>query len=165
MPTDMRSNTVVPLDIPTKDISILIGMMTCHVCKKSSQWFTEAFVTFDDKDSGVRCGATVWCGNWHLCTTVSKSTEFCQLCRTEVKVHYQIFLGVLIDLIVEPSTENTFCAEKNEEKYRKRKRDWETKYCVAYHFKNTYSPITLANISSINLVSVFRYSSSTTNPV
>jgi hypothetical protein len=36
---------------------------------------------------------------------------------------------------------------------------------VAYHFKNTYSPITLANISSINLVSIFRCSSSPSNPV
>jgi hypothetical protein len=37
---------------------------------------------------------------------------------------------------------------------------WDT-----YHFKNTYSPITLANISSINVVSIFRCSSSTNNPV
>jgi hypothetical protein len=35
----------------------------------------------------------------------------------------------------------------------------------AYHFKNIYSPITLANISSINLVSIFRCSSSPSNPV
>ncbi len=37
----------------------------------------------------------------------------------------------------------------------------------AYHFKNknTYSPITLTNISSINLVFVFRCSSSPSNPV
>ncbi len=35
----------------------------------------------------------------------------------------------------------------------------------AYHFKNTYSPITLGNISSINLVSIFRCSSSPSNPV
>ncbi len=34
-----------------------------------------------------------------------------------------------------------------------------------YHFKNTYSPITLANISSINLVSIFRCSGSLINPV
>ncbi len=34
-----------------------------------------------------------------------------------------------------------------------------------YHFKNTYSPITLGNISSINLVSIFRCSSSPSNPV
>ncbi len=34
-----------------------------------------------------------------------------------------------------------------------------------YHFKNTYSPITLGNISSINLVSIFRCSSSPNNPV
>ncbi len=34
-----------------------------------------------------------------------------------------------------------------------------------YHFKNTYSPITLANISSINLVSIFKCSSSLINPV
>ncbi len=37
---------------------------------------------------------------------------------------------------------------------------WET-----YHFKNTYSPITLANISSINLFFIFRCSSSPINPV
>jgi hypothetical protein len=37
---------------------------------------------------------------------------------------------------------------------------WDT-----YHFKNTYSPITLANISSINLVFIFRCSSSSSNPV
>jgi hypothetical protein len=30
---------------------------------------------------------------------------------------------------------------------------------------NTYSPITLANFSSINLISIFRYSSSSNNPV
>jgi hypothetical protein len=35
----------------------------------------------------------------------------------------------------------------------------------AYHFKNTYSPITLANILSINLVSIFRCSSPPSNPV
>jgi hypothetical protein len=35
----------------------------------------------------------------------------------------------------------------------------------SYHFKNTYSPITLTNISSINLVSIFRCSSSPSNPV
>jgi hypothetical protein len=35
----------------------------------------------------------------------------------------------------------------------------------AYHFKNTYSPITLANISSINLVSIFMCSSPSRNPV
>jgi hypothetical protein len=35
----------------------------------------------------------------------------------------------------------------------------------SYHFKNTYSPITLANFSSINLVFIFRCSSSPTNPV
>jgi hypothetical protein len=41
-----------------------------------------------------------------------------------------------------------------------------TQYCwVTYHFKNTYSPITLANISSIDLVSIFRCSSSPSNPV
>ena len=34
-----------------------------------------------------------------------------------------------------------------------------------YHFKNTYSPITLGNISSINLVSIFRCSSSAHNSV
>jgi hypothetical protein len=34
-----------------------------------------------------------------------------------------------------------------------------------YHFKNTYSPITLANISSINLVFIFRCSSSPSNPL
>jgi hypothetical protein len=34
-----------------------------------------------------------------------------------------------------------------------------------HHFKNTYSPITLANISSINVVFIFRCSSSTSNPV
>ena len=33
----------------------------------------------------------------------------------------------------------------------------------AYHIKNAHSPISLANISSINLVSVFRCSSSPTN--
>jgi hypothetical protein len=38
-------------------------------------------------------------------------------------------------------------------------------WCGAYHFKNTYSPITLVNISSINLVSIFRCSSSPINPV
>jgi hypothetical protein len=37
---------------------------------------------------------------------------------------------------------------------------WDT-----YHFKNTYSPITLANISSINFVFIFRCSSSPNNPV
>jgi hypothetical protein len=37
---------------------------------------------------------------------------------------------------------------------------WDT-----YHFKNTYSPITLVNISSINLVFIFRCSSSPNNPV
>ncbi len=37
---------------------------------------------------------------------------------------------------------------------------WDT-----YNFKNTYSPITLANISSINLVSIFRCFSSPSNPV
>jgi hypothetical protein len=37
---------------------------------------------------------------------------------------------------------------------------WDT-----YHFKNTFSPITLANISSINLVSIFRCSSSPSKPV
>ncbi len=36
---------------------------------------------------------------------------------------------------------------------------------MAFLFKNTYSPITLANISSINLVSIFRCSSSPNNPV
>ncbi len=36
---------------------------------------------------------------------------------------------------------------------------------VTYHFKNTYSPITLANISSINVVSIFRCSSLPSNPV
>jgi len=35
----------------------------------------------------------------------------------------------------------------------------------AYHFKNTCSPITLANISSIKLVSIFRCFSPPTNPV
>jgi hypothetical protein len=35
----------------------------------------------------------------------------------------------------------------------------------AYHFKDTYSPITLAKISSINLVFIFRCSSSPDNPV
>ncbi len=35
----------------------------------------------------------------------------------------------------------------------------------ACHFKNTYSPITLGNISSINLVSIFRCSSSPNHPV
>ncbi len=35
----------------------------------------------------------------------------------------------------------------------------------AYYFTNTYSPITLANISSFNLVSIFRCSSSPNNPV
>ncbi len=35
----------------------------------------------------------------------------------------------------------------------------------AHHFKNTCSPITLANISSINVVFIFRCSSSTNNPV
>ncbi len=35
----------------------------------------------------------------------------------------------------------------------------------AYHFKNTYSPITLENISSINLVFIFRCSSPPSNPV
>jgi hypothetical protein len=34
-----------------------------------------------------------------------------------------------------------------------------------YHFKNTYSPITLANISFINVVSIFRCSSFKSNPV
>ncbi len=34
-----------------------------------------------------------------------------------------------------------------------------------YHFKNPYSPITLAKFSSINLVSIFRCSSSPRNPV
>jgi hypothetical protein len=34
-----------------------------------------------------------------------------------------------------------------------------------YHFKNTHSPITLGNISSINVVSIGRCSSSTINPV
>jgi hypothetical protein len=40
----------------------------------------------------------------------------------------------------------------------KRDHDWT-------HFKNTYSPITLTNISSINLVFVFRCSSSPINTV
>jgi hypothetical protein len=35
----------------------------------------------------------------------------------------------------------------------------------SYHFKNTYSPITRTNISSIDLVSIFRCSSSPINPV
>ncbi len=35
----------------------------------------------------------------------------------------------------------------------------------SHHFKNTYSPITLTNISSINVVFIFRCSSSTSNPV
>jgi hypothetical protein len=34
-----------------------------------------------------------------------------------------------------------------------------------YHFKNTHSPITLADISFINLVYIFRFSSSPINPV
>ncbi len=33
-----------------------------------------------------------------------------------------------------------------------------------YHFKNTYSPITLANTSSVNLAFIFRCSSSPINP-
>ena len=36
---------------------------------------------------------------------------------------------------------------------------------VTYHFKNSHSPITLASISSINVVSIFRCSSSKGNPV
>jgi hypothetical protein len=36
---------------------------------------------------------------------------------------------------------------------------------VVYHFKNTYSPITFANISFYNLVFIFRCSSSPINPV
>jgi hypothetical protein len=35
----------------------------------------------------------------------------------------------------------------------------------SHHFKNTYSPITLTNISSIDVVFIFRCSSSTRNPV
>ena len=34
-----------------------------------------------------------------------------------------------------------------------------------HHFKNTYSPITLTNVSSINLVFIFMCSSSPSNPV
>ncbi len=38
-------------------------------------------------------------------------------------------------------------------------------HLLTYHFKNTYSPITLANISFINLVLIFRCSSSPNNPM
>jgi hypothetical protein len=74
----------------------------------------------------------------------------------------------------EPVTSSTSAARRSwhpESKSRQYPRQgcsftYYTQYWWAtYHFKNTYSPITLANISSINLISIFRCSSSPSNPV
>ena len=62
-----------------------------------------------------------------------------------------------------------FCSAKSESRKHPRQ-GWSFTYQLkywwdTYHFKNTYSPITLANFSTINFVSIVRCSSSTSNPV
>jgi hypothetical protein len=56
-------------------------------------------------------------------------------------------------------------AETNSGLFHFRRVAFSSHWRGAYHFKNTYSPITLTNISSINLVIIFRCFSSPTNPV
>ncbi len=91
MPTDMRSNTVVSPDIPTKETSKLTGMMTCHTCEKkicnTQHRLSLLMITIPKYDTVPQYDVDT--DNYNA----KKRWVMCQLCRTVVGGKLRLLLG------------------------------------------------------------------------